>query len=985
VIGTNFSTIPSANSVTINGRYAQVTTSTATQLQFVVPQSIATGKIKVITANGAVTSAGYYVVPPAPLLAADVVSVTTAVVDGANGTATVPTAGKGGIVLFEGVAGQRLGIGVHTFTVSPAGAEVYVSVRDPENNVIVAESSSSTSPSFVGTTGGTIDVPTLVKSGTYSIVWRPAPNASATGSGTFTVSTDLSGTLTVDAAATSININRKGRNARYTFSATAGDRVSAVIAGSTVTTGGTIKIIRPIGADLISNTFGAEFSLDTGPLPDTGTYTIFVSPTRSETGTFNLSVAKSKTSAITINGSSLNISLIAGQNSYSSFAGTAGDDLSIGLTGVTYTPTTYPISVAVLDPTGATFFTNCGTDTLGATCILPRLITTGTYQIVVDPAFAATASLTLTLSRALASTAVPNPVTPAAISIARAGQYARHKVTATAGQNLGLGVSSLVLTPVSVTYAVVRIYRPDGTLLGTSNCYVSNNGCSSNVMRNLVAGDYFVTITPQNAATAAFNIQVNSDLTGVLAAGAQTTLNLKSGQNATYTFNGTLNQNVALEFVQTSTVPAGRTVNVYVFRPTDIVDPYDNYFNGPWRTMPLTTSGTLALPPLPVAGVYAVIVDTSYSESATTKLTLDTGIPLTINAATTTSASIATAGETAFFTIATSAGQNLGIALSELTLSPAASALIPSIFKPDGSPISTIQFCNPTGCAMDIINTVAGQYAILLSPNNSATGTFKMLVNTDVTGALTSGATSAISLKAGQNGRYTFTGTLNQIASLEFSQLVTVPAGRTIQAFLYRPSDVPNLNVVGSSTITQYTSAWQTLNIPPTGVTTVFPALPETGTYLVVLNTVAEESATLNGVFGNIDLAASAVSIGAITKNTDNSYTFPVTFTVTNVGTVTARTSWYDTVYLSADTALDNADQNFSCNNVRNTALAPAAAYTVTLTCTTTTTTTAGAYKVIVRTDGTGPSVTGTANTAAGTIAEANETNNVVSVAVTLP
>ena len=127
------------------------------------------------------------------------------------------------------------------------------------------------------------------------------------------------------------------------------------------------------------------------------------------------------------------------------------------------------------------------------------------------------------------------------------------------------------------------------------------------------------------------------------------------------------------------------------------------------------------------------------------------------------------------------------------------------------------------------------------------------------------------------------------------------------------------------------------------------------------------------------DLTVSNLSIGAITRNGDNSYTIPVTFQVNNVGASGAQAPWYDAGFLSTDAVLQDADQRFYQDVIRGTDLAAGASYTVTITFYTSPTTPPGTYTLFVKTDGTGP-VGGT-----GQVLEANEANNTQSLSVVLP
>ena len=133
------------------------------------------------------------------------------------------------------------------------------------------------------------------------------------------------------------------------------------------------------------------------------------------------------------------------------------------------------------------------------------------------------------------------------------------------------------------------------------------------------------------------------------------------------------------------------------------------------------------------------------------------------------------------------------------------------------------------------------------------------------------------------------------------------------------------------------------------------------------------------------DLVVSGASVGTITVAQNGAYSFPVTFTVTNIGGTPALPSFYGLTYLSADGILDNADQNLSGYATRSTALAAAASYTVTQTYTTTTATAPGPYTLFVKADGRGTTFGAGTNTDNGYLAEGSESNNTQAVPLTLP
>jgi hypothetical protein len=152
------------------------------------------------------------------------------------------------------------------------------------------------SPTFIGTNGGTLDTPPLPATGTYTILVDP--QGTNTGSITLTLSQDVTGTMTINGPAVTVNLTRPGQNARLTFGGTVGQRVSLgmtdVTIGTSTCCGSQVSISTPDGTVLVSPTFiGTNGgTLDTPPLPATGTYTILVDPGGTSTGSITLTLSQ---------------------------------------------------------------------------------------------------------------------------------------------------------------------------------------------------------------------------------------------------------------------------------------------------------------------------------------------------------------------------------------------------------------------------------------------------------------------------------------------------------------------------------------------------------------------------------------------------------------------------------------------------------------------------------------------------------------------
>ncbi len=172
--------------------------------------------------------------------------------------------------------------------------------------------------------------------------------------------------------------------------------------------------------------------------------------------------------------------------------------------------------------------------------------------------------------------------------------------------------------------------------------------------------------------------------------------------------------------------------------------------------------------------------------------------------------------------------------------------------------------------------------------------------------------------------------------------------------------------------------AASSIGSPSTGI----PRLARTGTYTVVIAPGTSGSATVH--LGTVDLKTGALTIGTIVANQDGSWTIPVSYTVTNAGSVAAQPGWYDVGYLSADGTLSNDDQSSGVLGYQGDALAAGGTYKVSSSLRTSTTTAPGAYTFFAQADGHNVGTTGGTNTDNGSLVETGETNNVGAASVTL-
>jgi hypothetical protein len=101
---------------------------------------------------------------------------------------------------------------------------------------------------------------------------------------------DLSGTLTINAAALPLSLTQGGQVARYTFTGTAGQQVTVRITGNTMLTT-TVSLLRADQSPQTSTTSAAgSFNLATQTLAADGMYTVLIDPNSANTGNFSVRV-----------------------------------------------------------------------------------------------------------------------------------------------------------------------------------------------------------------------------------------------------------------------------------------------------------------------------------------------------------------------------------------------------------------------------------------------------------------------------------------------------------------------------------------------------------------------------------------------------------------------------------------------------------------------------------------------------------------------
>ena len=593
ISGNNFDSATYANRVEFNGTSSLVTAASPTSITTSVPTGATSGWISDTTAAGKGVSSDYFFIPPAPFTGADV-EVFSQMSIGGTKTVTITTANKVAMVLFDGVAGQRVSLKMAAVTINLST----VSIRKPDGSIFGSDSFS--------TSGGFIEPQNLPVSGTYTILIDP----SSTHTGSMTLElyavTDLSDTISIGGSPVAITTTIPGQVARLTFAATAGQRVS--VNGTSTLSGNNcwnLGIYKPDGTQL-TNTFSCATSIFIEPqvLPESGSYTVVIDPNTIAVGGVTVTVFEVTdiTGSIAINGPGVNVTLSTqGQTARLSFEGTAGQRVSaIGAGSFTGC---WNLGIYKPDGSQLTNVFGCG----GTILIEPQTLpVTGTYTLVVDPSGAVTGQATFNLYEVVDLTGSITIDGPAVSStITTPGQVARLTFDGTAGQRV-----SANSTETMNGCWTLAILKPDGTQLA------SDFTCGSAFIEPLTlpeTGTYTLLVDPQSAVTggATMNLYNVVDVTGSITLGGSA-VNVSitvPGQIATFTMDGTAAQQATVR-VTSNTMSC---VTVTLLKP-----------DGTTLTTTFTcgVNFNLTTQTLPVTGTYTIKVDPSSTNTGSMSLSV---------------------------------------------------------------------------------------------------------------------------------------------------------------------------------------------------------------------------------------------------------------------------------------------------------------------------------------------------------------------------
>ena len=676
----------------------------------------------------------------------------------------VPRRGQNARLTFNAQAGETLGLQIAGQSTLPAARAVSYQVYKPDGTSLTSRSVTSFD---------TLNLPTLPTSGEYMVFVDPNYGAAVTAQLRLTTG---EGTGTeIDGTPGEFSTTQPGQPTYMTFQAAAGEQLSLGISDLVVSSGTyvSVNVYRPGGASAASTNCHVSYqgcALNISAV-EGGTYSVVTTPqSASQTTQFKATLSRDLRVSLARN-EPLDLAISRrGQRARLSFVGEAGDALALQVAGQSTFPTGRTVNYRVYKPDGAALKSMSATS-FGALEL--RLPAAGTYQVLVETNYGETVSSRITLAEGAVQ---PVDGDPGEVETSVGGQSMHSTFQATAGEKLGVGIYDLVVS--SGSYASVEVYRPDGTSAVSSSCHQSYNGCRLAVSATQT-GTYSVAVTPQSGTqTMSYKHVVSRDLVGVLTRNQPLDLVVsRRGQAARLTFTGEAGDALALQVAGQSTFPSARAAYYRVYKPDGTS----------LKSFSTTSFGAQELR-LPVAGTYQVLVETSYGETVSSRITLAAGIVQPVDGDPG-EVETSVGGQSMHSTFPATAGEKLGVGIYDLVVSSGSYVSV-EVYRPDGtSAVSTTCHQSYNGCRLAVLATQTGTYSVAVTPQSGTqTMSYKHVVSRDLVGVLTRNQPlDLVVSRRGQAARLTFTGEAGDALALQVAGQSTFPSARAAYYRVYKP------------------------------------------------------------------------------------------------------------------------------------------------------------------------------------------------------
>lgn len=237
----------------------------------------------------------------------------------------------------------------------------------------------------------------------------------------------------------------------------------------------------------------------------------------------------------------------------------------VRIDGLSMNPVGTPVMVRILNPSGSQVTYAHGPS--GGPIHLANLVD-GTYAISIEPNYAATGSMQLTVGDQITVSQATDG-NPVSYETAVPGEKPFISFAGTAGTNLGIGLTGVTLNPASPNTLSIVVFKPDNKQLGTLTCFSAQNGCQLPLMNLPASGTYRIEVNPVATQVTSFALTISQSVIRNLAGGVPLPFSLTSpGQNAVIMFDATAGQSFPLSLAAPAMTPTGSQVDIRVYSPS---------------------------------------------------------------------------------------------------------------------------------------------------------------------------------------------------------------------------------------------------------------------------------------------------------------------------------------------------------------------------------------------------------------------------------
>lgn len=703
--------------------------------------------------------------------------------------------GQNAYLSLDAQLGETLAIQIAGQSTEPASKPVYYQVYKPDGTVLTSVNSSGAE---------TLRLPTLAAAGRY--VLFVDPGYGATLQATVTLTGGQQSGMELDGAAGHYTAPIAGHPAFFTFTTTVADqRLGLALRDIELSSGSYVgvTVYGPGGDSLVSRTcYPSDGGCDLNiRAPKVGIHSVVVSP-QSVTQAMHFRVFLSNDQVIDlVREQPLGLSISRfGQNARLKFSAQAGENLALQIAGQSST-SDHAVYYTIYKPDGSSL-ASVSTRSFDNMKMM-KLPATGEYFVFVDPNYGAIVQARVLLTAGNGGSAVVDG-DQGVVATDMGGQatFATFEVDEI-DQRIGIGISDLLVS--SGSYASVSVLHPNGNTVTSATCYPSDQGCGLNV-RAPEVGIYGILVTPANATQMLnYKINISNDLRHGLSREVPLSLNIaRRGQNGRLTFTAQAGETLALQVVGQTTVPAAKSVYYQVDKPdgTSLI------------SRSISSLDTLNLPTLPASGEYVVFVDPNYGAAVSAQVMLTAGEgSVTVIDGSQGQFTTTLPGQPTYMTFQATAGEQLGLGISDLTVSNGSYVSV-SVYRPGGaSAASSTCYVSNQGCVLNIEAVDSGTYSVVATPQSaSQTAQYKTTLSRDLHIPLVHNTLLALVIaRRGQKARLSFTGQAGDAVAFQVDGQATFPASGTVHYRVYKP-DGSSLNTLST---TEY--GLQELRLPLSG------------------------------------------------------------------------------------------------------------------------------------------------------------------------